>query len=57
MPGHDPVRDCEQVQALTVAARHTGYEGSGRAHDALEDCRMAAHVQRWCDEQGTGEAA
>ena len=39
-------------QPLATAARHTGYEGSGRAHDALEDCRMTAHVQRWCDEQG-----
>lgn len=44
-------------QTLATAARHTGYKGSGRAHDALEDCRMAAHVQRWCDDQGVGETA
>lgn len=38
-------------QKLTTAAWHAGYEGAGDAHDALEDCRMTAHVQRWCDEQ------
>lgn len=39
-------------QKLAKAAEHTGYvSGGGRAHDALEDCKMAAHVQRWCDEQ------
>lgn len=38
-------------QKLMKAAAYTKYEGAGRAHDALEDCKMAAHVQRWCDEQ------
>ena len=38
-------------QKLTTAADHTGYVRGGEAHDALEDCRMTAHVQRWCDEQ------
>lgn len=38
-------------QTLATAADYTGYEGAGDAHDALEDCRMTAHVQRWCDEQ------
>lgn len=43
-------------QALVMAAAHTGYKGQGRAHDALEDCRMAAHVQKWCDEQSRAAA-
>lgn len=39
-------------QKLELAVEHTGYvSGNGQAHDALEDCRRAAHVQRWCDEQ------
>lgn len=44
-------------QTLATAARHTGYRGQGRAHDALEDCRMAAHVQRWCDAQRLAETS
>lgn len=39
-------------QKLAAAAERTGYVSAGGcAHDALEDCRMAAHVQYWCDEQ------
>lgn len=39
-------------QKLAKAVEHTGYvSGSGQAHDALEDCRRAAFVQRWCDTQ------
>ena len=38
-------------QKLSLAVEHTGYASGGKAHDAIEDCRRAAHVQRWCDAQ------
>lgn len=42
-----------RMQKLIIAAKSTGYESprGARAHDALEDCRMTAHVTRWCIDQ------